>query len=277
MPYKIIGDSCTDLPAEVMTDDHFVKVPLSIHVGAETIVDGADFCQEELLRKMRACPDAPKTSCPSPADYLTCLGAEGDHYVVTLSGKLSGSYNAAMQARAIYREERGRGNVHVFDSRSASAGQAQIALLIRELASKKLPFAQVVEHVEAYIARMQTTFVLENLENLAKNGRLTKVQSLVTGALRVKLLMGATREGEIEKLGQGLSIRQTLARMVSRMAENKDHVGRRLIIAHCNCLERAEHVRQMARERCQFGEILLVSTGGIATVYANDGGIIAAY
>ena len=167
-----------------------------------------------------------------------------------------------MQARAIYREEGGRGNVHVFDSRSASAGQAQIALLIRELASRKLPFAQVVEQVEAYISRMQTTFVLENLDNLAKNGRLTRVQSLVTGALRVKLLMGGTREGEIEKLGQGLSIRQTLARMVSRMAENKDHVGRRLIIAHCNCPERAEHVRQLARERCQFGEILLAATGG---------------
>lgn len=277
MSYKIIGDSCTDLPEGALTDEHFKKIPLIIHVGEDTIVDDETFCQRTLLEKMKACPQAPKTACPSPADYLACFGPEGDHYVVTLSGKLSGSYNAAMQARAIYREEGGRGNVHVFDSRSASAGQAQIALLIRELASRKLPFAQVVEQVEAYISRMQTTFVLENLDNLAKNGRLTRVQSLVTGALRVKLLMGGTREGEIEKLGQGLSIRQTLARMVSRMAENKDHVGRRLIIAHCNCPERAEHVRQLARERCQFGEILLAATGGIATVYANDGGVIAAY
>lgn len=247
MSYKIIGDSCTDLPDGVLTDEHFKKIPLIIHVGEDTIVDDETFCQRTLLEKMKACPQAPKTACPSPADYLACFGPEGDHYVVTLSGKLSGSYNAAMQARAIYREEGGRGNVHVFDSRSASAGQAQIALLIRELASRKLPFAQVVEQVEAYISRMQTTFVLENLDNLAKNGRLTRVQSLVTGALRVKLLMGGTREGEIEKLGQGLSIRQTLARMVSRMAENKDHVGRRLIIAHCNCPERAEHVRQLAQ------------------------------
>ena len=186
-----------------------------------------DLLPKNTAGKNEGCPQAPKTACPSPADYLACFGPEGDHYVVTLSGKLSGSYNAAMQARAIYREEGGRGNVQLFDSRSASAGQAQIALLIRELASRKLPFAQVVEQVEAYISRMQTTFVLENLDNLAKNGRLTRVQSLVTGALRVKLLMGGTREGEIEKLGQGLSIRQTLARMVSRMAENKDHVGRR--------------------------------------------------
>ena len=182
-----------------------------------------------------------------------------------------------MQAKTIYQDEGGKGNVHVFNSRSASSGQVQVALLIRELADSGLPFGQVVEQVEAFIDRMKTLFVLETLDNLRKNGRLTKVQSLVTGALRVKLLMGATREGEIEKLGQGLSIRQTLARMVSRMAEDADHAGRRLVIAHCNCPERAEHVLEMVRQRCQFGEVQIVPTSGIATVYANDGGIVTAY
>ena len=277
MTYKIIGDSCTDLPAELLRDPHFVKVPLSIQVGPETVVDDETFHQGELLQKMRAWPDAPKTACPSPAQYLSQFTSEGDNYVVTLSGALSGSYNAAMQARAIYREEGGKGNVHVFNSRSASSGQVQVALLARELAERGFPFAQVVERVEAYISRMQTSFVLENLENLRKNGRLTKMQSLVTGALRIKLLMGGTREGEIEKLGQGLSMRQTLARMVSLMEDHADHVGRRLVIAHCNCLERAEYVCELARKRCQFSEILIVSTGGISTVYANDGGVITAY
>ena len=149
MSYRIIGDSCTDLPDEALTDEHFRKVPLTIYVGEDAIVDDETFCQRTLLEKMRACPQAPRTACPSPADYLAHFRPEGDNFVVTLSGKLSGSYNAAMQARAIYREEGGRGNVHVFDSRSASAGQAQVALLIRELASRTIPFAQVGERVAA--------------------------------------------------------------------------------------------------------------------------------
>ena len=277
MTYQLICDSCTDMPAETLQDPHVVKVPLSIQVGPETVIDDENFRQLELLQKMRAWPDAPKTACPSPSDYMGHFREDKDNYIVTLSARLSGSYNAAMQARAIYREEGGRANVHVFNSRSAVSGQAQIALLIRELAGSGLPFDQVVERVEAYISRMQTLFVLENLDNLRKNGRLTRTQSLVTGALRVKLLMGATREGEIEKLGQGLSIRQTLARMVARMAENTDHVGRRLIVAHCNCLERAEYVRELVRQRCRFGEVLVVPVGGVATVYANDGGIVAAF
>lgn len=277
MTYRLICDSCTDLPSELGADTHVKKVPLTIQVGPETVVDGEDFRQGELLQKMRACPGAPKTACPAPSTYLEQFLEEGDSYVVTLSGLLSGSYNAAMQARAIYQEEGGKGNVHVFNSRSASSGQAQIALLVRELTARCIPFAQVVEQVEAYIAQMKTLFVLENLDNLRKNGRLTKMQALVTGALRVKLLCGATPEGEIEKLGQGLSVRQTLARMVSRMADDVGHAGRRLIIAHCNCRERAEYVRDLIQKRCRFGEILIVATGGISTVYAEDGGIIAAY
>lgn len=277
MTYRLICDSCTDLPPELVADPHVKKVPLSIQIGAETVVDGPDFRQGELLQKMKAWPDAPKTACPAPSMYLDQFLETGDSYVVTLSGQLSGSYNAAMQARAIYREEGGTGNVHVFNSRSASVGQAQIALMVRELASRNLPFTVVVEQVEAYIARMQTLFVLENLDNLRKNGRLTRMQALVTGALRVKLLCGATREGDIEKLGQGLSVRQTLARLVSRMADDENHAGRRLMIAHCNCLERAEYVRELIQKRCRFGEILIVPTGGISTVYADDGGIITAY
>lgn len=277
MTYRLICDSCTDLPPEVLQDPHITKVPLSIQVGAETVVDDESFRQKELLQKMRAWPDAPKTACPSPSTYLERLIEDGDNYIVTLSAALSGSYNAAAQALAIYREEGGRANVHVFNSRSAVSGQAQIALLVRDLAGAGLPFAQVVEQAEAYISRMQTLFVLENLDNLRKNGRLTKVQALVTGALRVKLLCGATRGGEIERLGQGLSVRQTLARMVSRMAADPDHAGRRLIITHCNCPERAEHVRELVQKRCRFGEILITAAGGIATVYAEDGGIVAAY
>lgn len=277
MTYRLICDSCTDLPPQTWSDPRVRKVPLSIQVGPETVIDDNTFRQKELLQKMRAWPDAPKTSCPSPSTYLDQFSDGCDNYVVTLSAPLSGSYNAAMQAKAIYEEEGGSGRVHVFNSRSAVSGQAQIALLVMELAGGGMPFGQVVEQVESYIGRMKTLFVLENLNNLRKNGRLTKMQSLITGALRVKLLCGATREGEIEKLGQGLSIRQTLARMVSRMAEDADHAGRRLIITHCNCPERAEHVQELVEKRCRFGEILITAAGGIATVYADDGGIVAAY
>lgn len=275
--YKVIGDSCTDVTAGMMPGGCYVSVPLTIEVGTDTIVDDASFDQKRLLEKMAAYHDSPKTACPSPAQYLAQFEEGKDHYIITLSARLSGSYNAAVQAVSIYREEGGTANIHIFNSRSASAGQVQIALLIQELCEKGMAFPDVVDQVEVFISRMQTMFVLENLDNLRKNGRLTGVQAIITEALRVKLFMGATREGEITRLGQGLSIRQTLARMISTVAADADHVGRRLVIAHCNCPERAAYLREQFAGKCRFSEILIVPTGGISTVYAYDGGTIIAY
>lgn len=275
--YKIIGDSCTDVTAEMMRDSDYTRVPLTIEVGPDVIVDDESFDQKLLLDKMAAWHDAPKTACPSPAQYLAQFEEGKDNYVVTLTAKLSGSYNAAMQAVAIYKEEGGSANVYVFNSRSASCGQVQIALLIRDLCEQGKSFDEVVQTVEAYISRMKTLFVLENLDNLRKNGRLTKMQALVTGALRVKLFMGATREGEIEKLGQGLTTRQTIARMISAVVADEDHAGRRLVISHCNCPDRAEYLREQFAEKCRFSDIMIVPMGGISTVYAYDGGTIIAY
>ena len=275
--YKIIVDSCTDLTAEMMQLGCFVKVPLTIQVGDQVFLDDASLDQNKLLERMAEWSNAPKTACPSPMQYLEEFEDGKDNYVVTLTGKLSGSYNAAVQAASIYRDEGGTGNIYVFNSRSASCGQVQIALLVRDLCEEGKSFREVVDTVEEYISRMKTVFVLENLDNLRKNGRLTKVQALVTGALHVKLLLGATREGEIEKLGQGLTVRQTIARMVATVVQDVDHVGRRLVITHCNCPDRAEYLRTQFIDKCKFREIIVAPMGGISTVYANHGGTIIAY
>ena len=277
MGYKILCDSCTDFTPEMQTKDCFIRIPLTIDAGNAAFVDDGGIDTLTLLQAMKDSAVGTKTACPSPEQYMRYFDGAEDIYIVTLSARLSGSHNAAEQAVKCYREEGGRHRVHVFNSRSASAGQVQAALKIWELAEQGLPFETVVERVERYLDEMQTLFVLEDLDNLRKNGRLTKVQSLVTGSLRIKLLMGATPEGEIMKIGQGFTMRQALNKMISHAAGMASHAGRRLVISHCNCRERAEEVMALARKHCRFGEILITATGGISTVYANDGGIVIAF
>ena len=86
-----------------------------------------------------------------------------------------------------------------------------------------------------------------------------------------------TPEGEICKLGQALSMKQALSKLVDKIASDPNHVGRTLVICHCNCKERAEKVKEQILAKCQVGEILVVGAGGITTVYANDGGVVVAY
>ena len=278
MSFKIIVDSCCDLTPAQLREECFVKVPLTIRVGGHTIVDDDTFDQGELLWRMKESETAPQSACPSPMQYLEAFDCGADDlYVVTLSALLSGSHNAAAQARSIWLEDHPGANVHIFNSCSASAGEVLVALRIQELAQSGMDFTTVVDQVSRYINEMQTYFVLETLDTLRKAGRLNRVQSIVTSTLRIKLLMGATPEGEICKKGQAMSVKQALNKMVALMADDLKHVGKRLSIVHCNCLERAFYVKELAMKQCRFDEILVSDTGGISTMYANDGGIVVAY
>ena len=278
MSFKIVVDSCCDLTPQMKKEPCFVRVPMTIQVDGSVFVDDETFDQADLLWAMQQSENAPSTSCPSPQSYLDAYqcGAD-DIYVVTLSALLSGSHNSAVQARVLLEEEEPERNVHVFNSCSASSGEVLTALKIRELASSGMPFKKVVREVEQYICQMQTLFVLESLENLRKNGRLTKLQAVVTGALRIKLLMGATPQGEICKLGQALTMKQALGKLVDRMAADPDHQGRVAAVCHCNCLERAFALKEQIEAKCQFQQVLILEAGGITTVYANDGGVVVAY
>ena len=278
MSFKIIVDSCCDLTPAQLREECFVKVPLTIRVGGHTIVDDDTFDQGELLWRMKESETAPQSACPSPMQYLEAFDCGADDlYVVTLSALLSGSHNAAAQARSIWLEDHPGANVHIFNSCSASAGEVLVALKIQELAQAGVDFTTVVDQTSKYINEMETYFVLETLDTLRKAGRLNRVQSIVTGALHIKLLMGATPEGEICKKGQAMSVKQALNKMVALMADDLKHVGKRLSIVHCNCLERAFYVKELAMKQCRFDEILVSDTGGISTMYANDGGIVVAY
>ena len=278
MSFKIIVDSCCDLTPAQLREECFVKVPLTIRVGGHTIVDDDTFDQGELLWRMKESETAPQSACPSPMQYLEAFDCGADDlYVVTLSALLSGSHNAAAQARSIWLEDHPGANVHIFNSCSASAGEVLVALKIQELAQSGMDFTTVVDQVSRYINEMETYFVLETLDTLRKAGRLNRVQSIVTSTMRIKLLMGATPEGEICKKGQAMSVKQALNKMVALMADDLKHVGKRLSIVHCNCLERAFYVKELAMKQCRFDEILVSDTGGISTMYANDGGIVVAY
>jgi DegV family protein with EDD domain len=279
MSFKIIVDSCCDLTAVQLNHGPFLRVPLTISLGGEDIVDDDTFDQTHLLLLMRENSHPPKTSCPSPAQYLDAFerAQADDLYVITLSALLSGSHNSAAQARAIWLEEHPESNVHIFNSCSAAAGEVMVAMKVLEVAETGRNFQTVVNEVSKYIATMTTYFVLEDLDHLRKNGRLTGALALVTEALRIKLLMGATPEGEIKKVGQALSIKQALSRMVSLMAADPGHVGRTLSIVHCDDPERAFYVRDLVQKSCQFKDILISDARGVTTVYANDGGIVVAY
>ena len=278
MSYKIIGDSCTDLTEKQEQDPHFQIIPLTLQVGDTQVVDDETFDQKSFLELVKACPECPKTACPSPEAFKKAYECSAENiFVVTLSEHLSGTYGSAVLGKQLYEEEHGTDkNIFVVGSHSASPGQLNIALFLQELCEAGVPFDEIVERVMDYRLKMKTYFVLESLDNLRKNGRLTGLQAFFATALNIKPVMGAD-EGVIIKLDQARGVNKALSRMCDiALKEAGDTSGKRLVIAHCNNPQRAELVRRTMCERAQFRDVVITETAGVATVYANDGGIIIA-
>lgn len=276
--YKIIIDSCGELTHRMKQSGIYETASLSMEVDGDIITDDELFDQADFLRRVAASPECPKSSCPSPENYMELYeGEEKRIYVVTLSSELSGSYNSAQLGRKLWIEEHGDDGkqIYVFNSRSASVGETLIGLKIQECEEKGLSFEKVVSIVEEYIEGQHTYFVLENLDTLRKNGRLTGIKSFVASALNIKPVMGSTPEGTICQLGQARGMKRALAKMANQIVgEGKATKEKILAIAHCNCPERAREVERMLLDRIHVKTSFIVDTAGISTMYANDGGII---
>lgn len=276
MSFRVVVDSCGELTQEMKDSGCFINVPLTIMLDDYHIVDDETFDQADFLKRVEEYPDCPKTSCPSPEKYMESYRCDADHvYVVTLSANLSGSYNSAVLGKNLYEEEYGDKPIHVFDSRSASVGQTLIALKIAECEEAGMSFEEVVETVENYIVDQITYFVLESLEALRKNGRLTGMKALVATALNIKPYCGATPEGTIFQAGQARGIKKALSKMVDVFVEQLKNPQEKIVaISHCNCFERALSVKRMLEEKIKVKKIIVLDTNGISSTYASDGGII---
>ena len=279
MSYKIIGDSCLDLTADLKKDPHFQIIPLTLQVEHTQVIDDETFDQKKFLELVRSSSECPQTACPSPERFKEAFECDAEQiFVITLSEHLSGTYNSAVLAKKLYEEEHGQDgkNIAVFSSDSASSGELNIALYIQSLCQASLPFEEIEEKTRSFIKNMRTYFVLESLDTLRKNGRLTGLQAFFATALNIKPVMGAD-SGVIIKLDQARGINKALTRMVDiairEAGETKDKV---LIIAHCNNPERAEVVKNEMCRQASFKDVIITETAGVATVYASDGGIIVA-
>ena len=278
MTYRIIGDSCTDLPKSLREDPHFKLVPLTLMVEDQQIRDDENFNLQQFLKQMNASPKCPKSACPSPDDYAKEFEFDGDVYVVTLSSALSGSYNSAELGKRLYLEENPGKNIGIIDSRSASVGQTLLALKLKEFVEQKLPFEEVMKKINDFRDNMKTKFVLESLDTLRKNGRLSSIQAIIINTLNIKPVMGSTSEGTIYKLDQARGIVRALISMAKSIEKDVIKPQERILaIAHCNCYERAVFIKDEILKRVPFKDYLIVETAGVSSMYANEGGIIAAY
>lgn len=278
----ILADSCCDLSPELLKKTQARVAPLTITIDDTHYVDDGTVDILPYLAAMKASKNPVRSACPSPDLYAEDIkAADDDCFIITLSSKLSGSHNAAVLGVQLAEEDMPEKKVHVFDSESASAGETYLALMIHDLIAAGKSFEQIVETVEEKIRSMHTLFVLDSLDNLVKNGRISKTVALLANVLSIRLLMSDDGHGAIKNISKARGIKGALTQMVETCRKHTEGLAvasQRLVISYCNCPERARQVRDMIREKCPaIGEIVMTPTSALSSMYANDGGVVIAY
>lgn len=277
MNFRIVADSSCDLSDDIKSKIDIGIVPLKIGIDDRTFIDDENLNRQELLREMANSTSVLKTSSPSPGDFIKEYEKADNIFVVTLSSQLSGTYNSAMTAKNIIQESTEK-FIHVFDSKSATVGETLISMKIFELIQAQYDKLDIVNRVNQYINEMKTIFILDNLDNLMKGGRLTKIAAHIASLLNIKLILGGDEEGNIKLIDKSRGNKRAFKKFVEIIGiEAGNTEGKTIGIAHCNALERANELKAQLEKNFHFKKIFIVEMGGLSSVYANEGGIVVAF
>ena len=278
MKYQLIVDSCCELTQELKDEHGVISVPLKITIDGKEYIDDENIDMEEFLNALAAVKELPKSACPSPGEYAETFTANDADwvFVVTRSSKLSGSYNSAVQAAEIVAEEGKK--VHVFDSKSASAAQLLIAMKLIELIQSGLSAEDIIREGEKFIDSTQIYFILEKTDNLVKNGRMNSFLGKALAALNIKLVLGSDGDGNIKLVAK---VRGGFDAALEKLAQTiaDDHKGSsgNLVITHCKNKIGVDSLLNKLDGKAKFEKIIVLPTGALSGMYADIGGVLAAF
>lgn len=279
MKYGIVVDSGCDLMSLTPEAAHkidFTRAPLKLDVGDKEFVDDFNLNIEEFMKEMSAFKGKTGSAAPSPDAWFTAYEKSEYVFAITITGALSGSFASAQTAVGLFKEQYPDRKIHLIDSKSAGP---EIALIIRKLTEymmQDMSFEEIVKNIDNYCRRTHLLFVLKSLDNLVKNGRISKLQGSMAGILGIKILGSATEEGTLDLLqkcrGKMTAYDKAIEEMLSR-----NYNGGLVIISHCFAPDLAEYIAGCIKARFPNSTIEIMATSGLCSYYAEQGGILIGF
>ena len=274
MKTKIVVDSSSNLYALSGVD--FVCVPLKIVTDDGEYLDTAELDAVGMAQTLRSYKGKTGTSCPNVADWLAAYEGAEEVFVVTITGTLSGSYNAAQLAAEEYRQEHEGARVFVLDSLSAGPECRLLAERLAALVQAGCAFDDAAERILAYHRHTHLLFSLESLANLARNGRVKPTVAAVARMLGIRVIGQASDAGDLEVLCKSRGEHGALERMVLEMKAHGLTNGR-VHIDHCCNAAAAERLKHMVHAVFPEAKVEVGTCGALCSYYAEYGGLMVGY
>ncbi len=274
MSYKIVADSSCNLLRFEGVD--FASVPLKIVTDKKEYVDDENLDSTLMLEELAAYKGRSGTACPNVGEWLEAFGQAEKVFAVAITSSLSGCYNACVQAKEEYEHEYPDRRVCCLDSLSAGPELVLIMEKLRELINQGLDFDEIEGRIREYMKHTHLMFMLESVDNLAKNGRISPLAAKTVGVLGIRIMGRASEEGTLEQLHKCRGQSRAIQAIVKEM-EGHAYAGGKLRIAHCLNESGAKELQNTIKGHWPQADISIVPFIGLCSFYGEKGCIMAAF
>lgn len=270
---KFVSDSSCDRPQ--IEGIRIYQVPLTMSTDEKSFVDDESLNIHEMLNYLASFKGRSYTACPSVDAWMQAFEGGDEIYAVTITSGLSGSYNSAVAARALFLQSHPEVKIHIFDSLSTGPELVLLLEKLRDLISVGLPFEEVCSQAEEYQKHTRLFFSLQSVHNLAQNGRVNKVVAAAVGVLNIRIVGTASEKGTLETLAKSRGDRKAMKELVDQMT-NAGYQGGKMIITHVENPDLAMQFAQAVRETWPTAQPTCASSGGLCSYYAERGALLIA-
>ena len=272
--YKLVSDSTSNLFE--MTGVDYAYVPMKINCGGMEFVDTPALDLKNMEAQLKKSKERSGTSCPNAQEWLDAYEGGDRVFAVTITGSLSGSYSAARQAKADYEEAHPDARVHVINSLSAGPEMELLLYKLKELIDEGKDFDTIKAEITEYQKHTRLGFALLCLDNLARNGRVSKAVAKVTGVLNIRIVGKASTEGTLEPMHKARGESRMLSALMS-VLDSEGYDGDRVIIRHADNAATAELLRIEIWQKYPSAQVDIAACAGLCTYYAETGGLLVGF
>ena len=274
MKIKIVADSS----ANMYTLDggvEFACAPLTIRTDEREFVDNESLNVLEMVDYLSKYKGKSGSACPGVGDWLDVFGDADEIYCVTIISSLSGSYNAAITAKAQYEEDNPGKKVFVLDSVSAGPEPKLLVEKIRDLVLEGKDFDTVCKEVVEYKEKRSCLlFCLESLKNLANNGRTSHAVAALCSVVGIRVV-GDVKDG-LHPTDKCRGEKKAIATLFKNM-KTKGYIGGTVIIDQCYNENAANALKNLIQAEFANAKVRIEKTLGLCSFYAEKGGLMIGF
>lgn len=271
---KIVSDSASNITA--LEGVKFASVSIRVLTDKNEYVDDSEAGVAKMVEELSVYKGKSQTSCPAPGDWLEAFDNEDEIFVTTITSGLSGSYNSAMVAKQQYEDENPGKKVFVIDSLSAGPEIGLIIYKLRELILAGKDFATISDEIMEYKKKTMLSFSLENLTNLANNGRVNPAIAKIVGFVGIRLVGRASVEGTLQPTDKSRGEKRALTTIIQNM-KKFGYIGGKVIIDHCQNLNAAKELKELLHGEFPGADIVIGTNKALCSFYAEKGGVLVGY